>query len=131
MFWNYFLEGLVISHMAKQSKKILKKITAPKEEDEIIDQRVAQPERKPWERIVLIAIICLTLFLLTTGWDLLDNLNRGMYSTLLISLLLMYAQRTIDPHKIKIIGYLNKAAFVSIATSIVLFGFVVYYRYLV
>ena len=128
----YFLERLVIRFMAKQSKKIMNKLQAQKEAELEEMQQVIEahkPQHKPWEKIMLVGVICITLFLLSAGWDEFDNLNRGMYSALLVSLLLMYAQRTIDQSKEKIIGYINKAAFVSIAISIALFAFVVFYRY--
>lgn len=122
----------MIRFMAKQSKKIMNKLQAQKAEElaEIQQAIDAQkPQQKPWERIMLVAVICITLFLLSAGWNEFDNLNRGMYISLLISLVLMYAQRTMDQTKVKIIGYINKAAFVSIGLSIVLFGFVVFSKY--
>lgn len=118
--------------MAKQSKKILNKLHAQKEEElaEIQQAIDAQkPQHKPWEKMMLVAVICITLFLLSAGWNEFDNLNRGMYSALLVSLLLMYAQRTIDQSKTKMISYINKAAFVSIGISIALFAFVIFFRY--
>lgn len=116
--------------MAKVSKKILKRINGPKEEEEDIVPEVAVREEKPWERLLLVAVICITLFLLSAGWDEFDNYNRGMYGALLVSLLLMYAQRTVDKTKVELIGYINKAAFFSIAASIVLFGCVMFLRYM-
>lgn len=121
---------MVIRLMAKQSKKIKKNINTPKEEDLTLEPEVERREQKPWERILLIAVICITLFLLSSGWDVFDNLSRGMYGMLLVSLLLMYAQRTIDATKVELISKINKAAFVSIGCSIVLFGMVVFQKYM-
>lgn len=115
--------------MAKQSKKIMKKITTPKEEELDAVQEVQTREEKPWERLLLVAVICITLFLLSAGWNEFDNLNRGMYGMLLVSLLLMYAQRAVSKTKVDLISKINKAAFFSIGCSIVLFGCVIFSRY--
>ena len=48
--------------MAKQSKKIMKKITTPKEEELDAVQEVQTREEKPWERLLLVAVICITFF---------------------------------------------------------------------
>ena len=115
----------MIRSMAKQTRRILKKINTPKLEDEEIPE--AQ-KHKQWENILLVAVICLTLFLLASGWDQIDNLNRGMYIALLVSLLLMYAQRRLDLSPTQLMWF-NRFTFAAIGVSIVIFGFVCYFQY--
>ena len=98
--------------------------------EEALDGKPQEREYKPWENIVLVGIICLTLFLLTSGWDYFDAVNKGMYSLLLVALLLMYAQRrmTMTPTRET---WIRRGIFAAIALALVLFAYAVYMQYLV
>lgn len=124
-------ERLVIHFMARQTKRVRKNIhSAQAREEEISRSDTVQPQaRKPWENIVLVAVICLTLFLLTSAWDLLSELNRGMYSSLLVALLLMYAQRRAKGLSAVQLKWLNRAVFAFILLSLILFALVVYFEH--
>ena len=112
--------------MAKQSKRILKNIHAAQElaEEEKLPEA---PKPRPWENIILVVVICLTLFLLASGWDLMDAWNRGMYASLAAALILMYVQRK---HAAKISAsvapWINRGIFLFISLSLCLFGIVIY-----
>ena len=79
--------------MARQTKRIRKNIQTTQELEEALEEKPQGREYKPWENIVLVGIICLTMFLLSSGWSYFDTTNKAMYSLLLVALLLMYAQR--------------------------------------
>ena len=115
--------------MARQTKRVRKNIHSAQElEEELNRSDSPQPQaHKPWENIVLIIVICLTLFLLTSGWELLSNLNRGMYSTLLVALIMMYAQRRATRLTAVQLKWLNRAIFFFIFLSLLLFALAVYF----
>lgn len=84
-----------MSFMAKQTKKILRNIKKAEEiEKELVEPE--KPKHKAWESYVLGAVICLSLFLLTAGWDVLNNVNRAMYITISLGLISMYAERKLE-----------------------------------
>ncbi len=117
--------------MAKQTKRIKKNIeTTQKLEEEMLQSSGPTTTHKPWENLVLVAVICMTLFLLASSWDIMTNLNRGMYSTLAAALLLMYFQRRNEskftPDQLK---WLGRATFAFIAVSLVLFASAVYFEH--
>ena len=117
--------------MAKQTKRVRKNIHSSQElEEELARADAPQPQtHKPWENIVLIVVICMTLFLLTSGWELLSNLNRGMYSTLLVALIMMYVQRRAKRLTAVQLKWLNRAIFFFIFISLILFALVVYFEH--
>lgn len=117
--------------MAKQMKRVRKNIHSAQElEEELTRSDTPQPQaHKPWENIVLIVVICMTLFLLTSGWELLSNLNRAMYSSLLVALLMMYAQRNATRLSAALLKWLNRGVFFFILLSLVLFALVVYFEH--
>lgn len=91
-----------------------------------------QPQRRPWENIILVIVICLTLFLLTSGWDVFDNWNRAMYTSLAAALIMMYAQRRAESSgkvPIKYQKWLARGVFVAISISIALFCCVLYIQH--
>lgn len=115
--------------MARQSKRIKKNIEAAREmEQEMMREETSRPKHKPWENIVLVVVICLTLLLLTSGWEMLDTLNRAMYSSLLVALLLMYAQRRARLTDTQFV-WIGRAIFGAIGLSIVLFGCAIYFEH--
>ena len=117
--------------MAKQTKRVRTNIHSAQElEEELARADAPQPQtHQPWENIVLIVVICMTLFLLTSGWELLSNLNRGMYSTLLVALIMMYAQRRAKRLTAVQLKWLNRAIFFFIFISLILFALVVYFEH--
>lgn len=123
------IEGLVIQYMARQMKRVRKNIHSAQElEEELARGDAPQPQaHKPWENIVLVGVICMTLFLLTSGWELLSTLNRGMYGTLLVALIMMYAQRRATHLTAVQLKWLNRAIFFFIFLSLILFALVVYF----
>ena len=116
--------------MARQTKRIRKNIQTTQEMDEILDGKPEQRQHKPWENIVLVGIICLTMFLLSSGWNYFDSVNKGMYSLLLVALLLMYAQRRMDMTPTRE-TWIRRGIFAAIALALVLFAYAVYLQYLV
>ena len=110
--------------MAKQTKKIRRNIEATREIEEEMNAP-EKPKYKAWENIVLVGIICLTLFLLTSGWQLLDNLNRVLYSVLLVALLMTYAQRRMNLTATQL-KWMSRLTFALIFVSMALFAVAVY-----
>ncbi|MBR5909875.1 MAG: hypothetical protein IKZ66_07910 [Schwartzia sp.] len=116
--------------MARQTKRIRKNIQTAQELDEILDGKPEQRQHKPWENIVLVGVICLTMFLLSSGWNYFDAVNKGMYSLLLVALLLMYAQRRMDMTPTRE-TWIRRGIFAAISLALVLFAYAVYLQYLV
>ena len=115
--------------MAKQSKRIRKNIHAAHEIEEE-DKLPEAPKPRPWENIILVVVICLTLFLLASGWDMMDAWNRGMYASLSAALILMYVQRKhADKLSEAIRPWLNRGIFVFISLSLCLLGIVIYLQH--
>ena len=112
--------------MARQTKRIRKNIQTTQELEEALEEKPQGREYKPWENIVLVGIICLTMFLLSSGWSYFDTTNKAMYSLLLVALLLMYAQR-----RMKRETWIRRGIFAAIALALVLFAYAVYMQYLV
>ena len=110
-------------------------MNAPKIEDLEAEQLAAEasvPKYKPWENIVLCIVICLTIFMLISGWNHFDNINRGLYSSLLVSLILMYVQRKHykDLHA-DTLTWVNRASAAAIGVSVLLFLVSIYFQYMV
>ena len=116
--------------MARQTKRIRKNIHTAQELEEALEEKPQGREYKPWENIVLVGIICLTMFLLASGWSYFDTVNKAMYSILLLALLLMYAQRRMKMTPTRE-TWLRRGIFAAIALALVLFAYAVYIQYLV
>lgn len=116
--------------MARQTKRIRKNIQTTQELEEALEEKPQGREYKPWENIVLVGVICLTMFLLSSGWSYFDTTNKAMYSLLLVALLLMYAQRRMKMTPTRE-TWLRRGIFTSIALALVLFAYAVYLQYLV
>ena len=116
--------------MARQTKRIRKNIQTAQELEEALEEKPQGREYKPWENIVLVGIICLTMFLLASGWNYFDMVNKGMYSLLLIALLLMYAQRRVKMTPTRD-TWIRRGIFAAITLALVLFAYAVYMQYLV
>lgn len=103
-------------------------MNAEKDEDYLKEEEIEPEKRKPWENILLIAVLCLTLFILSAGWNELSILNRSMYATLAVALCLMYGQRkwTLTAKKLLL---LNRLIFIFVGISLLLFAIGMYYEY--
>ena len=110
--------------MARQSKKIAKKIQ-PKKKAETENKK---PEKKVGKDYLLIAVLALTIVFLIFGWTNFTALNRGLYIALLVSLSTTYARRHYNFTEIQDL-WLERAGVVAMGCAIVLFAFVVYQQY--
>ena len=106
--------------MARQSKKIAKKIQPKKK---------AEPENKKPEKVgkdyLLIIVLALTIVFLLVGWSNFTPLNRGLYIALLVSLSTTYARRHYNFTDTQDL-WLERAGMIAMGCAIVLFAFVVY-----
>jgi len=109
--------------MARQSKKIAKKIQPKKK---------AEPENKKPEKVgkdyLLIAVLALTIVFLILGWSNFTAWNRGLYISLLVSLSTTYARRHYNFTDTQDL-WLERAGMVAMGCAIVLFIFVIYQQY--
>lgn len=109
--------------MARQSKKIAKKIQPKKK---------AEPENKKKEKVgkdyLLIFVLALTIVFLIVGWSNFTPWNRGLYIALLVSLSTTYARRHYKFTDTQDL-WLERAGMVSMGCAIVLFIFVIYQQY--
>ena len=109
--------------MARQSKKIAKKIQPKKK---------AEPENKKPEKVgkdyLLIFVLALTIVFLIVGWENFTALNRGLYIALLISLSSTYARRHYNFTEVQDM-WIERAGYASMFLAIVFFALVVYQQY--
>ena len=109
--------------MARQSKKIAKKIQPKKK---------AEPENKKPEKVgkdyLLIIVLSLTLVFLIFGWENFTALNRGLYLALLASLSTTYARRHYNFTEVQDM-WLERAGYAAMIFAIIFFGLVVYQQY--
>ena len=112
--------------MAKQTKKILKNIKKAEELEKELSEP-EKPKRRAWEGYVLGGVICLTLFLLTAGWEFLNAVNRAMYGSIAIALIMMYAERKLESEwpKSRLV-WLSRGTAALIIAAIGLFIFAIY-----
>ena len=111
--------------MARQSKKIAKKIRPKKE---------AAPENKKPEKekvgrdYLLIGVLALTIVFLIFGWSNFTPLNRGLYLALLVSLSTTYARRHYNFTEKQDL-WLERTGYTAMILAIILFGVVIYQQY--
>ena len=109
--------------MARQSKKIAKKIQPKKK---------AEPENKKPEKVgkdyLLIFVLALTIVFLIVGWENFTALNRGLYIALLVSLSSTYARRHYNFTEVQDM-WIERAGYASMFLAIVFFALVVYQQY--
>lgn len=110
--------------MARQSKKIAKKIQ-PKKKAESENKK---PEKKVGKDYLLIFVLALTIVFLIFGWSNFTATNRGLYIALLVSLSTTYARRHYNFNETQDL-WLERAGMVAMGCAIVLFAFVVYQQY--
>lgn len=111
--------------MARQSKKIAKKIQ-PKKNSEVENKK---PEKeKVGKDYLLITVLALTIVFLLVGWSNFTATNRALYLALLVSLSSTYARRHYNFTETQDL-WIERAGMVSMGCAIVLFAFVVYQQY--
>ena len=110
--------------MARQSKKIAKKIQPKKK---------AEPENKQPEKVgkdyLLIGILALTIVFLIFGWSNFTVLNRGLYIALLVSLSSTYARRHYNFTETQDL-WIERTGYTAMILAIILFGVIVYQQYI-
>ncbi|MBE8949006.1 MAG: hypothetical protein SR3Q1_00175 [Quinella sp. 3Q1] len=111
--------------MARQSKKIAKKIQ-PKKKAESENKKPAK--EKVGKDYLLIAVLALTIVFLIFGWSNFTATNRGLYLALLVSLSTTYARRHYNFTETQDL-WLERAGMVAMGCAIVLFVFVIYQQY--
>ena len=82
-------------------------------------------EKKPAEKkigrdYVLMAVTVFTVLVTAAGWMQLDNVSRGMYSLLSISLILTYARRHANLSE-KAAVLVERGSLITMALAVVLF----------
>ena len=111
--------------MARQSKKIAKKIQPKKK---------AEPENKKPEKekvgkdYLLVGVLALTIVFLIFGWANFTAANRGLYLALLVSLSSTYARRHYNFTEKQDL-WLERTGYTAMILAIILFAFVVYQQY--
>ena len=111
--------------MARQSKKIAKKIQPKKKAESENKQPVKEKVGKDY---LLIAVLALTIVFLIVGWSNFTALNRGLYIALLVSLSTTYARRHYNFTETQDI-WIERTGVVAMGCALVLFAFVVYQQY--
>ena len=111
--------------MARQSKKIAKKIQPKKNVEE---ESKPQVKEKVGKDYLLIGVLALTIVFLIVGWANFTALNRALYIALLVSLSTTYARRHYNFNETQEL-WLERAGVVAMGAAIVLFAFVVYQQY--
>ena len=113
--------------MARQSKKIAKRIQ-PKKKPEPEAQSSVKAKEKVGKDYLLITVLALTIVFLLVGWTNFTATNRALYIALLISLSSTYARRHYNFNETQDL-WIERAGVVAMGAAIVLFAFVVYQQY--
>ena len=111
--------------MARQSKKIAKKIQPKKKAD--VENKTPE-DKKVGKDYLLIAVLALTIVFLLVGWSNFTPINRGLYLALLVSLSSTYARRHYNLTPTQDL-WVERAGYTSMAIALALFAFVVYQQY--
>ncbi len=112
--------------MARQSKKIAKKIQPKKKaEPENKQQPVKEKVGKDY---LLVIVLALTIVFLIVGWSNFTAANRALYLALLVSLSSTYARRHYKFNAVQDM-WIERAGYAAMILAIVLFAFVVYQQY--
>ena len=109
--------------MARQSKKIAKKIR-PAKKPEV----TTKPKEKVGKDYLLIGVMALTIVFLIFGWENFTATNRALYIALLISLSSTYVRRHYNLSDTQDL-WAERAGYVSMGAAIILFAYVVYLQY--
>lgn len=114
--------------MARQSKKIAKKIQ-PKKKVETENKQPTKEKEKVGKDYLLTGVLALTIVFLLIGWTNFTATNRALYIALLISLSSTYARRHYNFSEKQDL-WIERAGMVAMGAAIALFAFVVYQQYL-
>ncbi len=108
--------------MAKQYKKLQNKIHPKKKEAPAKKEKIGKD-------YFLLAMIGFTVIVLALGWSHLDDLNKGMYVLLTLSLGLTFTRRHADLSENAQI-YVDRASFAAIGMAAALFLFIAYQQFI-
>lgn len=111
--------------MARQSKKIAKKLQPKKKVESENKQPVKEKVGKDY---LLIGVLALTIVFLIVGWQNFTFTNRALYIALLVSLSSTYARRHYNFTEKQDL-WIERAGVIAMGAAIVLFAFVVYQQY--
>ena len=111
--------------MARQSKKIAKKLQPKKKVESENKQPVKEKVGKDY---LLISVLALTIVFLIVGWQNFTFTNRALYIALLVSLSSTYARRHYNFTETQDL-WIERAGVIAMGAAIVLFAFVVYQQY--
>ena len=111
--------------MARQSKKIAKKLQPKKK----VESETKQPvKEKVGKDYLLIGVLALTIVFLIVGWQNFTFTNRALYLALLVSLSSTYARRHYNFTETQDL-WIERTGVIAMGAAIVLFAFVVYQQY--
>lgn len=113
--------------MARQSKKIAKKLQPKKKVESETKQPVKEKE-KVGKDYLLVGVLALTIVFLIVGWQNFTFTNRALYLALLVSLSSTYARRHYNFTETQDL-WIERAGVIAMGAAIVLFAFVVYQQY--
>ncbi|MBQ9441683.1 MAG: hypothetical protein IJU55_01540 [Selenomonadaceae bacterium] len=110
--------------MARQYKKILKKVQVKEKKSE-----PPKKKEKSWFDYLLPAFLALTAVVLFLGWESFTNLNRALYIFLTLTLGITYVRKNynLDATQDK---WAERAGYASMAVATVLFGIHFYVQYI-
>jgi len=108
--------------MARQYKRIQRKISPN------LKKTGSNFKPKQSRDLMLIILICLTLVVLLMAWHNLDNLGISMYISLIISMLIVYANRHGDFNEKEHL-WLSRLSLVSIVICLGLFAATTYFQF--
>lgn len=111
--------------MARQSKKIAKKLQPKKKVESENKQPVKEKVGKDY---LLIGVLALTIVFLIVGWQNFTFTNRALYLALLVSLSSTYARRHYNFTETQDL-WIERTGVIAMGAAIVLFAFVVYQQY--
>lgn len=111
--------------MARQSKKIAKKLQPKKKVESENKQPVKEKVGKDY---LLIGVLALTIVFLIVSWQNFTFTNRALYLALLVSLSSTYARRHYNFTETQDL-WIERAGVIAMGAAIVLFAFVVYQQY--
>ena len=103
--------------MAKQTKKILKKIHPKKKK-----WQIEQPKEKVGRDYLLVGVMAITILFLVVGWENFELANRVLYVALTVALGTTYARRHYDfnEKQDKLVERTGYAAMAVAATAFVI-----------
>ncbi len=109
--------------MAKQLKKIRKHLKPP-----IVGKDTEKRPEKKGKDTFLLIMLALTLFIAFIGWQEMTWLNRSMYGTLFLSLLLIYGYKQGNFNEKEKL-WMTRASMFFIIVSFALFAAICYFQY--